>query len=66
MNRFVVLEVWSDGTWDLKIVEGKNMEEVYEEHEHNQNSVEVFELSEFLEKLKEIDIMKYMHEEHIL
>ncbi|RLJ07809.1 MAG: hypothetical protein DRP16_02765 [Candidatus Aenigmatarchaeota archaeon] len=66
MPKFVVLEIWSDGSWDLEITEGRNAEEVYEEHEHNQNSVEVFELSEFLEKLKEIDIIKYMHEEHVL
>ena len=66
MPKFVVLEIWSDGSWDLKITEGRNAEEVYEEHEHNQNYVVVFELSEFLAKLVDIDIIKYMHEEHVL
>ena len=54
MGKFVVLEIWSDGSWDLEIAEGRNAEEVYEEHEHNQNYVAVFELSEFLAKLVNI------------
>jgi hypothetical protein len=65
MQKWVVLCFWSYGDFDINIEEGKP-EEIQEHYDHNQNVVFVESLSDFLKKLKEIDIIKYMHEEHIL
>jgi len=65
MGRFVVFEFWSDGSFNISVEEG-DTEEIEMLHEHNQNAVFLVDLAEFLKKLKEIDIIKHMHEEHIL
>jgi len=66
MPKFAVLILWSDGEWELKIDEGRNAEEVHDYYEHNQNYVIVFRLSEFLKKLVDADVIRHMHEEHVL
>lgn len=64
MGKYAVFVFWEDGSFDLHIEKGKE-NEIIDKYEHNQNGVFTVELTEFLKKLKENDIIKYMHEEHI-